>query len=66
MGSRCLVIWRKPLTSILETINGPEQLRALSIPQMELLAKEIRREIIEKVSVRGGHLAPNLGVVELT
>jgi 1-deoxy-D-xylulose-5-phosphate synthase len=33
---------------------------------MELLAKEIRREIIEKVSVRGGHLAPNLGVVELT
>ncbi|WP_371865553.1 1-deoxy-D-xylulose-5-phosphate synthase [Dictyobacter alpinus] len=65
-GSQCLVIWRKPLTSILETINGPEQLRALSVPQMELLAKEIRREIIEKVSVRGGHLAPNLGVVELT
>ncbi|GCE25416.1 1-deoxy-D-xylulose-5-phosphate synthase 1 [Dictyobacter alpinus] len=54
------------MTSILETINGPEQLRALSVPQMELLAKEIRREIIEKVSVRGGHLAPNLGVVELT
>lgn len=33
---------------------------------MEQLAQEIRREIIEKVSVRGGHLAPNLGVVELT
>jgi 1-deoxy-D-xylulose-5-phosphate synthase len=33
---------------------------------MEQLAKEIRQEIIEKVSVRGGHLAPNLGVVELT
>src|SRR5258708_9104011 len=30
------------------------------------LAEEIRREIIEKVSVKGGHLAPNLGVVELT
>lgn len=58
--------WRKPLTSILNTINGPEQLRTLTVPQMELLAREIRREIIEKVSVRGGHLAPNLGVVELT
>src|SRR5690349_22742398 len=33
---------------------------------MEQLAEEIRREIIEKVSVRGGHVAPNLGVVELT
>jgi 1-deoxy-D-xylulose-5-phosphate synthase len=54
------------LTRILDTIDGPEQLRALTVPQMELLAKEIRREIIEKVSVRGGHLAPNLGVVELT
>jgi 1-deoxy-D-xylulose-5-phosphate synthase len=54
------------LARILDTIDGPEQLRALTVPQMELLAKEIRREIIEKVSVRGGHLAPNLGVVELT
>ncbi|BCL83340.1 1-deoxy-D-xylulose-5-phosphate synthase [Ktedonobacteria bacterium brp13] len=54
------------MTRILDTIDGPEQLRALTVPQMELLAKEIRREIIEKVSVRGGHLAPNLGVVELT
>jgi 1-deoxy-D-xylulose-5-phosphate synthase len=54
------------LTSILDTINGPEQLRTLTVSQMEHLAKEIRREIIEKVSVRGGHLAPNLGVVELT
>jgi 1-deoxy-D-xylulose-5-phosphate synthase len=33
---------------------------------MQQLAEEIRREIIEKVSVKGGHLAPNLGVVELT
>ncbi len=51
---------------ILENIESPEQLRALTIPQMEQLAEELRREIIEKVSVRGGHLAPNLGVVELT
>src|SRR5437588_3876853 len=33
---------------------------------MQKLAEEIRREVIEKVSVKGGHLAPNLGVVELT
>jgi 1-deoxy-D-xylulose-5-phosphate synthase len=33
---------------------------------MQQLAEEIRREIVEKVSVKGGHLAPNLGVVELT
>ncbi|MBV9689074.1 MAG: 1-deoxy-D-xylulose-5-phosphate synthase [Ktedonobacteraceae bacterium] len=51
---------------ILDSIDDPEQLRKLTIPQMEQLAEEIRREIIEKVSVKGGHLAPNLGVVELT
>jgi 1-deoxy-D-xylulose-5-phosphate synthase len=54
------------LARILDSIDGPEQLRTLSISQMEQLAGEIRNEIIEKVSVRGGHLAPNLGVVELT
>ncbi len=54
------------MTRILDTIDGPEQLRSLNVAQMERLAKEIRREIIEKVAVRGGHLAPNLGVVELT
>ena len=54
------------MTRILDSIDGPEQLRALTVPQMQQLAKEIRHEIIEKVSVRGGHLAPNLGVVELT
>ncbi|MBV9707056.1 MAG: 1-deoxy-D-xylulose-5-phosphate synthase, partial [Chloroflexi bacterium] len=51
---------------ILDSIGDPEQLRKLTIAQMEQLAQEIRREIIEKVSVKGGHLAPNLGVVELT
>lgn len=54
------------MARILDSIDSPEQLRTLSIPQMEQLAGEIRNEIIEKVSVRGGHLAPNLGVVELT
>ena len=54
------------MTRILDTIDDPEQLRALTTEQMQQLAEEIRREIIEKVSVKGGHLAPNLGVVELT
>jgi len=54
------------LTRILDSIDGPEQLRQLKPEQMRQLAEEIRREIIEKVSVKGGHLAPNLGVVELT
>jgi 1-deoxy-D-xylulose-5-phosphate synthase len=54
------------LTRILDTIDGPEQLRFLTYPQMRQLAEEIRLEIIEKVAAHGGHLAPNLGVVELT
>ena len=58
--------WRKSLTRILDTINGPEQLRLLTFAQMRQLAEEIRHEIIETVADHGGHLAPNLGVVELT
>jgi 1-deoxy-D-xylulose-5-phosphate synthase len=54
------------LTRILDTIDSPAQLRTLSQEQLQQLAGEIRQEIIEKVSVKGGHLAPNLGVVELT
>lgn len=54
------------MTRILDSIDSPVQLRALKPAQMKQLAEEIRREIIEKVSVKGGHLAPNLGVVELT
>tara|TARA_R110002072_G_scaffold42064_21_gene118812 strand:+ start:65211 stop:67229 length:2019 start_codon:yes stop_codon:yes gene_type:complete len=52
--------------ALLETIKTPDDLRELSIPQLEELAAEIRTTIIEKVSASGGHLAPNLGVVELT
>ncbi len=55
-----------PTKRILDTIDEPAQLRQLTVSQLEQLAAEIRREIIETVSVRGGHLAPNLGVVELT
>ncbi len=51
---------------ILDSINGPQDLRTLSIAQMESLSDEIRGIICEVVSATGGHLAPSLGVVELT
>ncbi len=54
------------MARILDSIDSPAQLRALTPEQMQQLAEEMRREIIEKVSVKGGHLAPNLGVVEMT
>lgn len=52
--------------SLLPEINGPADIRKLSIPRLYDLAAEIRNELIETVSRNGGHLAPNLGVVELT
>ena len=51
---------------LLETIRGPEDLKKLSRPDMETLGAEIRQELIHTVSRNGGHLASNLGVVELT
>ncbi len=51
---------------LLEQIKGPQDLKPLSIAQLEELAGEIRDFLIEKLSATGGHLAPNLGVVELT
>jgi 1-deoxy-D-xylulose-5-phosphate synthase len=50
----------------LEKINSPEDLKKLSIPDLTILAEEIRHRIIEVVSRTGGHLSSNLGVVELT
>ncbi|SDL74583.1 1-deoxy-D-xylulose-5-phosphate synthase [Tessaracoccus oleiagri] len=52
--------------SLLESIAGPRDLRALSRAQLEQLAEEIRAFLITNVSRTGGHLGPNLGVVELT
>ena len=51
---------------LLERMNGSADIRALSLDQLEALAAEIRAAIIEQVQKTGGHLAPNLGVVELT
>jgi 1-deoxy-D-xylulose-5-phosphate synthase len=51
---------------MLESISEPTHLRSLSYEQLELLCEEIRSFILDKVSRTGGHLSPNLGVVELT
>ncbi len=50
----------------LKDIHSPKDLRALSIPELEVIARDIRETIINTVSETGGHLAPSLGVVELT
>jgi 1-deoxy-D-xylulose-5-phosphate synthase len=51
---------------MLESIKSPEDLRGLSYEQLDELSSEIRQFLITKVSKTGGHLGPNLGVVELT
>ena len=51
---------------LLPSITGPRDLDALSLDQLAQLAAEIRAFLIENVSRTGGHLGPNLGVVELT
>ncbi len=52
--------------SLLERIHGPDDLKALRPDEVAALAAEMRHVIIQTVARRGGHLAPNLGVVELT
>ncbi len=51
---------------LLRSITGPADLKALSRPQLDDLATEIRSYLVDSVSRTGGHLGPNLGVVELT
>ncbi len=51
---------------ILDRVNEPQNLKGLTLLELEQLAAEIRREIIATVTANGGHLASNLGVVELT
>ena len=51
--------------TILSAIKSPDDLNFLSIKDLENLCREIRNKIIETVSCNGGHLASNLGVVEI-
>ncbi len=55
-----------PSYPLLQSLHGPADLKKLPLEQLEKLAEEMRQAICEQVAKSGGHLAPNLGVVELT
>lgn len=50
----------------LEKINSPEDVKKLSVTEMRDLSSEIRQVLLKKLSEHGGHIGPNLGIVELT
>ena len=52
--------------TLLDSISSPLDVKALDLAEAELLAQQVRDRLVAKVSVTGGHLGPNLGVVELT
>ena len=52
--------------TILEGIRFPKDIQSLDFPALEELAEEIRQQMIKTISQNGGHLASNLGTVELT
>src|SRR5438477_8042336 len=54
------------MTRYLDMVDGPAHVKKLAVEQLTKLAEEIRQELITKLSRHGGHLGPNLGVVELT
>ena len=51
---------------ILDKVNTPDDLKKLSIQEMNFLADEMRELIIKKVNITGGHMGPNLGIIETT
>src|SRR5260221_1208246 len=54
------------MSRYLDMVDEPAHVKKLTLPQLHQLAEEIREELITKLSKHGGHLGPNLGVVELT
>ena len=54
------------MSRYLDMVDGPEHVKKLTLPQLQELAGEIRQELIDGLAKAGGHLGPNLGVVELT
>lgn len=55
-----------PRTPLLDTVNYPVHIKNFSMEQLKQLCKELRGDIVHKVSKTGGHLSSSLGVVELT
>src|SRR6476660_9096877 len=54
------------MSRYLEMVDSPVHVKKLTLEQLQLLAEEIRQEMITVLAKNGGHLGPNLGVVELT
>jgi 1-deoxy-D-xylulose-5-phosphate synthase len=54
------------MSRYLEMVDDPSHVKKLTLPQLQQLAEELREELITKLAKHGGHLGPNLGVVELT
>src|SRR5689334_12232699 len=54
------------MSQYLERVENPLQVKKLTLDQLQILAEEIRQELITVLAKNGGHLGPNLGVVELT
>lgn len=54
------------MSRYLDMVDGPEHVKQLTLPQLQDLAAEIRTELIDGLAKGGGHLGPNLGVVELS
>ena len=54
------------MDNLLDTIQSPGDIKKLTIPELESLAADIRERLVLTLSKTGGHLGPNLGVVELT
>ena len=50
----------------IENINSPKDIKELSVEQLSVLAEEVRTALIRKLSEHGGHIGPNLGMVETT
>ena len=51
---------------IIEKVNGKDDLKKLSVTELNILSSEIRSALIKKMSKLGGHMASNLGIVEIT
>src|SRR2546423_700483 len=56
----------RPMNRYLDMVDSPAHIKKLTLQQQKQLAEEIRQELIVKLAKNGGHLGPNLGVVELT
>ncbi len=54
------------MESILSKVSSPEDLKKISLDKLNILAEEIRKVLIKKVNTTGGHMGPNLGMVEAT